>query len=585
MLLAAPLALSLFVAAAQQPDEVRVSAHSYTPPQLRLTATTQLVQIEVVVRDRNGHSIGGLLRSDFEIMDEGKLRQIAAFSEVRAAGAAPAATPLPASATSSPTPAPAAAPLGPHRSTLLFFDDLHASPADLQRTQVAAEGFIKQGLGRGRAAVYSASDGMVLDFTADPAVLSAAVAKLRPHQRISDGGLQPCPRISPYQAYLIANHLDESALAAAFMEAQPCLGGGGSGGARGGRTILLPGTNIRIPATDPALVAVQAQAEQTWEQVRTISLTTFDALHNAMAVLARAPGSRVLLLVSTGFLSGMLDAERAAAIDFAIHGNIVVNALDAKGLWAEPPARPFDDISRTASLPLPTFVFETQSVGARMDAQNAIMADLAAGTGGLFFHNSNDLTGGFAQLALVPESTYLIAFRPEPAGTQSRYRKLKVRLAAKDHGYVQARPGYMAAPAEAPPAIAKMDRAILAQDVLSEIPVQLGGRISKTEKGEPVLALVIHVDIAKLKFTSQGDRQNQKLTFIAALTDAHGNMAAAKEGCLELALTPTTKARLTRLGVDAQLTLGAPPGPYYVRAVVQDAEGKMAAVTQKVLIR
>jgi hypothetical protein len=333
------------------------------------------------------------------------------------------------------------------------------------------------------------------------------------------------------------------------------------------------------------LFAVQAQAEQTWEQVRTISLTTFDALHNAMAVLAKAPGNRVLLLVSTGFLSGMLDAERAAAIDLAIHNNIVVNALDAKGLWSEPPARPFDDISRTASLPLATFVFETQSVGARMDPQNAIMADLAAGTGGLFFHNSNDLTDGFAQLALVPESTYLIAFRPDPAGAQPRYRKLKVRLAAKDHGYVQARPGYMAMAAEAPPAIAKMDREILAQDVLSEIPVQLGGRMSKTEKGEPVLALVIHVDIAKLKFTTQGDRQNQKLTFIAALTDARGNMAAAKEGRLELALTPPTKARLSRLGVDAQLTLGAPPGPYFVRAVVQDAEGKMAAVTQKVLIR
>jgi len=50
--LAATAACAVIAAAQQAPDEVRVSAHVYTPPQLRLTAQAQLVQLEVVVRDR-----------------------------------------------------------------------------------------------------------------------------------------------------------------------------------------------------------------------------------------------------------------------------------------------------------------------------------------------------------------------------------------------------------------------------------------------------------------------------------------------------------------------------------------------------
>ena len=79
----------------------------------------------------------------------------------------------------------------------------------MQRTQAAAKRFIKDGLGPGaRTAVFAASEGLTLDFTADGDALTAAIEKLRTHQRMSENGLQPCPRITPYQAYLIANNLD-----------------------------------------------------------------------------------------------------------------------------------------------------------------------------------------------------------------------------------------------------------------------------------------------------------------------------------------------------------------------------------------
>jgi hypothetical protein len=73
------LAASTLLAAAQS-DEIHVSAHPYVPPQIRLVVQSDLVQIEVAVRDPRGHAMSGLKQSDFEILDEGKPREITAFS-------------------------------------------------------------------------------------------------------------------------------------------------------------------------------------------------------------------------------------------------------------------------------------------------------------------------------------------------------------------------------------------------------------------------------------------------------------------------------------------------------------------------
>ena len=572
------LAAGAVIAVAQQTDEVRVSAHVYSPPQLHLTAQVNLVQLEVVVRDARGHAVGGLKQGDFEILDEGKPREIAVFSVVAREPAPASAAAASTASTSTPTGSAAAAvtlPSAPLRSTLLFFDDLHEASADLQRTQIAAKRYIEDGMGRGaRAAVYAASEGLVVDFTADADALTAAIEKLKSHQRISDNGLQPCPRITPYQAYLIDNNLSLDALNAAVQEARACSNAAPSAPARR--------QSLSITSTSPTTVAVRAQASATWQQAWADSRTSFDAINNALALLSKAPGTRVLLMVSTGFLTGLMDADRAAVVDRAIHAGIVMNAIDAKGLWSEAPGRPSET---TGSLPIATFMFETASIGSRNDAMNEAMQEFASGTGGLFFHNSNDLLDGFSQLGAVPETTYEIAFRPDTDGAAGQYRKLKVRLTAKKGDYVQARPGYVTpstVPTTAQTGERPLDQQVLASDVLTAIPIQLFQRPGRTSGGDPVLSLLIHVDLAQLKFAQRDDRHVQKLSFIGALLDAGGKMVTAKEGAMDLALKDATLTRLTSAGVNAGLSFTAPPGPYRLRVVVQDADGNIATQTQPV---
>ena len=578
------LAVGAAVALAQQTDEVRVSAHVYSPTQLHLTAQASLVPLEVVVRDGRGHALSGLTQSDFEVLDEGKPREITAFSvSMRDVLEAAAAAPAHVSTTAVETVPETAAKAGtPRRSTMLFFDDLHGAAADLQRTQAAAKRFIREGLGPGaRAAVFSAHEGLTLDFTPDSDALTAAIEKLRAHQKFSENGLMPCPRITPYQAFLIDNNLSVDALNAAMQEERACVNATPSKAAPRRTSMSL--------STSPATASVRAQAAATWQQAREQSLNEFDALQNALAVLERATGTRVLLMVSTGFLSGLMDAEKDAAISRAIHAGIVIDALDAKGLWSEAPGRPFDQPSQTVGgLPHDTFVFETMNIGAEKDAMNEAMQEFAAGTGGLFFHNNNDLVGGFAQLAAVPEATYLLAIRPDPEGAAGKYHKLKVRLTSKSSDYVQTRPGYFAPPkapvAEANGAGRPIDQHLLSSDMLTGFPIALTARTDKTDKGDGFVSTLIHVDLATLKFSRLDDRHVQKLVFIEALLDSSGKMVTAKEGEMDLALKDDSLARLTGSGVNAGLKLAAPPGVYKLRVVVQDAEGKMASLDQDVEI-
>jgi VWFA-related protein len=588
------LAASACLVSAQPGDEVRVSAHAYTPPQLHLTAQANLVQLEAVVRDARGHAVGGLKQGDFEILDEGKPRDIAAFSVVTRSvttALAPAAVSPGELMITGAVPAAVTLPSTPSRSTLLFFDDLHEPPGELQRTQIAAKRFIKDGMGPGaRAAVYAASEGLALDFTVNADALTAAIEKLKSHQRLSENGLQPCPRITPYQAYLIDNNLSLDALNAAVQELQACGNADPSmaGTVRGrpsGLGSVAPSTS---GAQNALLAVVRVQASQTWQQVRADSQTSFDAITNALALLSNAPGARVLLMVSTGFLTGLMDADRSAIVDRAIHASVVMNAIDAKGLWSEAPGRPFGQTPQTTKgFPTATFMFETTTIGSRNDAMNEAMQEFASGTGGLFFHNSNDLVDGFSQLGAVPETTYLIAFKPDAEGAAGQYRKLKVQLTAKSDHYVQTRPGYATpsnAPSTAPAEPRPLDQQVLASDVLTAIPIQLFQRPGKTAKGDPVVSLLIHVDLAKLNFTQHDDRHVQKLTFIGALLDAGGKVVVAKEGAMDLALKDETLRRLTASGVNAGLSFTAPPGAYQVRVVVQDADGKIAAQNQAVEI-
>jgi hypothetical protein len=220
---------------------------------------------------------------------------------------------------------------------------------------------------------------------------------------------------------------------------------------------------------------------------------------------------------------------------------------------------------------------------------NSGMADLAQGTGGIFFHDNNDLNAGFHKLGLPPEVTYRMSFSPEGVTADGAYHKLKVKLARSGSYSVETRPGYFAPDKTAPAtetAQSKMDREVAAPDTLTGVPAGLSIQVEKPSATQRTLSVIVHLDISKLAFSTLNDRKTQRITFVTALLDSQGKMVAAKEGRMDLALKDATYENLARSGVNAKLSFEMTPGVYSLREVVEEAVGSnMASSTRSVDLR
>jgi VWFA-related protein len=79
---------------------------------------------------------------------------------------------------------------------------------------------------------------------------------------------------------------------------------------------------------------------------------------------------------------------------------------------------------------------------ASMSLSENVMAELADGTGGTFYHNHNDLEAGLSQLFSGPEYMYLLALSANKVKPNGVYHELKVKM--NQNGLtLQARRGYV----------------------------------------------------------------------------------------------------------------------------------------------
>ncbi|HTS11717.1 MAG TPA: VWA domain-containing protein [Candidatus Limnocylindrales bacterium] len=577
-------------------DEVRISSGPYVPQSSgALRASTEIVEVGVVPRDARGRAVEGLKQEDFEVYDDGKPQPIKAFAIATRQDAVAMranASAKPTEETQAEQPAGTASTATPHRAIALFFDDIHTSGGDLGRAKIAAKRFLTYGLSPGdRIALFTSSATATVDYTEDSSKILAAMGGLQAHLRVPENGLMPCPRITPYQAYLIVNNLDPNAMQAAMEEAGQCNGPpdvytGGSG------SVL---SNYGVPTSNQAggggaamgtQEVVRAQAEQTWEMTRQASQVTLGAIEGILDSLAKQPGTRMLVLTSSGFLAGAMNEERDAVVARALRSGTVIDALDAKGLYTEAPGPPLGVPPNSFSQQtMEALIFGSQSLGAKLVEMDAPMADFAESTGGLLFHNNNDLDLGFREIGMVPEVTYLLGISPARDG---KYHQLRVKVAANRSEFLQARPGYFAPSSEAAQASSpqqEFDKTVVSSGTLSEIPATVAEQEGPLKDGSPALWVSVHVDVAHVKFGMQSHRHTQELVFVSALLNEKGDFVVGKESRMDLMLKDASLAELSKTGITAKTFLQAPPGRYSLREVVRDGDGKLFASSSPVEIR
>src|SRR5258708_5701766 len=120
-------------------------------PQYRVRVTSELVLVNVVVRDKKGNLITDLKKDDFTLLEDGKRQAISAFDfenvdELKTAGAAEAtvsgAAPDNGSLLRS-NEQPASLNARDRRLMLLFFDFSGMQPEDIERSVGAAKKFVQ----------------------------------------------------------------------------------------------------------------------------------------------------------------------------------------------------------------------------------------------------------------------------------------------------------------------------------------------------------------------------------------------------------------------------------------------------------
>jgi VWFA-related protein len=542
--------------AAQQPasktqNEEIVSHDSPATFKVRVN----LVPVRVVVRDSNGKVVTNLKKEDFQLLDNRKLQIISSFSSETPGSHVPTVKMDADSGAAASEGTPVKAPDLPERFITLLFDDLHISTQDVLFSRQAAAKLFAAMHGGDRLSIFTTSGQVQQDFTADRDLLNEVLRGIIPRP-ISSHVSSDCPPMTFYEAYQIVEVNDPTALQVATQDAASCSG-----------------------TTQGAQVMAQAAAQRelsTGESEINFSFRNIDALIKRMSAL---PGQRIIVLMSPGFFVTPSTRESGDVIERATRANIVINTIDARGLYVSS----IFDASNSNAPTGPTAGIRTSFIQTEEFIQDDILGELADGTGGTFFHNRNDIDQGLLQAANEPEVSYLLGFAPQNLKLDGKYHHLKVTLTSKQKWALQARHGYFAPHGEKDPeATAKeeIQEAIFSQEEMRDLPLECQTQFFKSANGVR-LSVVAHITTKGLKFVRAGDRSKDKLTVATAIFDENGSLLKGMEKIIEMQLKDATLERLNRSGVSVKTSFDLQPGTFLVRIVVRDSEGAQLAATNR----
>jgi len=214
-------------------------------------------------------------------------------------------------------------------------------------------------------------------------------------------------------ADLIVNKHDQDTLGAAAEDALDCA----------------YGNDPRFAGAAESLARATAQQQigSADAQARII----LRAFQTALRRLAATPTEHALVLVSPGFVISGYEQEFGQLIDYALHSDISISSLDARGLY---------QVDSVAQRTTESSQYRRESAS----ANEQILATLANATGGTLFHNNNDFATGFSRVAEGPEYSYLLGFSPRDQELDGRFHNLTVVLNGREKLTLQARKGYYA---------------------------------------------------------------------------------------------------------------------------------------------
>ncbi|HWW76175.1 MAG TPA: VWA domain-containing protein, partial [Pyrinomonadaceae bacterium] len=381
---------------AQQPQ-------GQTPPadddEVVARITTNLVQLDAVVLDKEGRQVSDLSAEDFEVFEDGRPQKITNFSYVLNAESAPAA-PRPKAAAGGPPPPPLKLrPRDVRRTFALVVDDLQQSFESIYYTRRALRKFVDEVMQPGDlVAVIRVGGGVgaLQQFTSDKQILYSAID----HVRVN---------------------LNSHRLLAAFG----AIGDGGP---------PVASSKLRQALSDNDGGKSPDAYDEFMDE--TGAVNSLAAVKYVLRGMRELPGRKAVLLFSEGFPLYVPDAqgnrnERIRdqfhqMVDAAARSSTAIYTLDPRGVSYTGPTAS-EDISGSSGKPADIMDALSSRDTAVWEMQ-ATLRDIANETGGSAFVNNNDLNIGVRRVMEAERGYYLIGYRPSGETFDKRFHKIEVKV-------------------------------------------------------------------------------------------------------------------------------------------------------------
>jgi VWFA-related protein len=370
-------------------------------PQPVFTANSNLVVVDVTVRDKSGRPIEGLRAGDFAVFEDGKPQKIAMF-EFQKLSEEPAPPPKLALAdqlkppeapkTTITSEKPGQVQYHDKRLMVFYLDFSSMGISEQLRAQEAALDYAAKHITKDDLVailLYTSQIQVLTDFTADRDVIDSILKAL------------PIGEMSELAGLADTDDTNGEDTGAAFVADE---------------------TEFNIFNTDQKLAAIEQAAR----------------------MLAPLPEKKALIYFSAGVNKTGIDnqAQLEATINAAVKANLAVYPIDARGLMADPPG---GDASHAASRGTGIYngsVYNQQR--ATINDSQETLYTLAADTGGKAFFDSNDITAGIVQAQQQMRSYYLLGYYTTNAAQDGKYRKITVKLNNLASAKIEHRKGYYA---------------------------------------------------------------------------------------------------------------------------------------------
>ena len=505
-----------------------------------LRATTELVLVNVVARDKKGNLIRDLKKDDFTVLEDGQKQSLSSFdfenvdalataggADATVSGTAPQPSLL-SSKSSEPVN------VRDRRLMLLFFDFSAMQPEEIDRAVDSARKFVQSQMQPADlvAIVSLSSDLRVdLDFTDDHnKVLSTLTAYSSGEGQGFDNGAT----------------------------------GSSEGAAETGGSFTADDTDYNTFNADRKILALQS----------------------IMQILGKIPQKKSLIYFSNGISQSGVDNQSAlrAATASAVKANVSIYPLDVRGLQAFPPGGEAQAASLHGRAAY-SGAAVLNDLSSNASSQETL-STLAEDTGGKAFFDTNDFSGVFRQVQKDTSAYYVLGYTSSNHLKDGHFRRIQVKLNRPDIK-LEYRAGYYAD--RDFQHLQKVDREEQLEDELaSELPqtdvaLYAGAAVFRKDDSHYYLAVALVVPGSQIPFVTEKDKDNAQIDIIGEVLEGGKFPVGHLRDTVKLAVDSSQQVRRKNVQYNTSFILA--PGTYHLKFIVRENRtGRMGSFETDVQI-